>query len=123
MGKRELQRALTQPARVRSPCGPPTRACLCRAAPRPADDMWVMHWRVGRVNCTFKVRVRRGWAHLRAFLAARADRYETFVCSKGKREYIQLLWLMLDPAGQLIPEQGAWGRGAGGWERGGGGAG
>lgn len=28
-----------------------------------------MHWKVGRVNCTFKVRVRRGWADLRAFLA------------------------------------------------------
>lgn len=35
-----------------------------------------------------------------------ADRFEVFVCSKGKREYIQLLWLMLDPAGQLIPQQG-----------------
>lgn len=35
-----------------------------------------------------------------------ADRFEAFVCSKGKREYIQLLWLMLDPAGQLIPQQG-----------------
>ena len=33
------------------------------------DDVWVMHWKVGRVNCTFKVRVRRGWADLRAFLA------------------------------------------------------
>jgi hypothetical protein len=29
-----------------------------------------------------------------------------FVCSKGKREYIQLLWLMLDPLGQLIPPSG-----------------
>lgn len=113
-----------------------------------------MHWKVGRVNCTFKVRVRRGWADLRAFLAEvragswrcalccfacsrlsacccasspdfccskpgampqawcnsccpqNADRFEVFVCSKGKREYIQLLWLMLDPAGQLIPQQG-----------------
>ena len=27
-----------------------------------------MHWKVGRVNCTFKVRVRRGWADLRDFL-------------------------------------------------------
>ncbi len=33
------------------------------------DDVWVMHWKVGRVNCTFKVRVRRGWADLRTFLA------------------------------------------------------
>lgn len=29
-----------------------------------------MHWKVGRINCTFKVRVRRGWADLRHFLAA-----------------------------------------------------
>ncbi|KAI7841131.1 hypothetical protein COHA_005101 [Chlorella ohadii] len=70
-----------------------------------SDDVWVMHWKVGRVNCTFKVRVRRGWADLRAFLAENAHRFEVFVCSKGKREYIQLLWLMLDPAGHLIPQQ------------------
>lgn len=36
-----------------------------------------------------------------------AHRFAVFVCSKGKREYIQLLWLMLDPAGELIPESGA----------------
>jgi hypothetical protein len=36
-----------------------------------------------------------------------ADRFAVFVCSKGKREYIQLLWLMLDPLGQLIPQSGA----------------
>ena len=35
------------------------------------------------------------------------DKFAVFVCSKGKQEYIQLLWLMLDPAGQLIPESGA----------------
>ena len=29
------------------------------------------------------------------------------MCSKGKREYIQLLWLMLDPRGELLPESGA----------------
>jgi hypothetical protein len=28
-----------------------------------------MHWKVGRVSCTFKVRLRRGWADLREFLA------------------------------------------------------
>lgn len=69
-----------------------------------SDDVWVMHWKVGRINCTFKVRIRRGWADLREFLAQNADKYAVFVCSKGKREYIQLLWLMLDPLGQLIPE-------------------
>ena len=37
-----------------------------------------------------------------------------FVCSKGKREYIQLLWLMLDPRGELIPEQGEGSEGRGG---------
>lgn len=69
-----------------------------------SDEVWVMHWKVGRIHCTFKVRIRRGWADLREFLAQNADRFAVFVCSKGKREYIQLLWLMLDPLGQLIPE-------------------
>ncbi|KAL4854482.1 UV radiation resistance associated protein [Chlorella vulgaris] len=69
-----------------------------------SEDVWVMHWKVGRINCTFKVRVRRGWADLRQYLAQNADRFAVFVCSKGKREYIQLLWLMLDPLGQLIPQ-------------------
>ena len=112
-----------------------------------------MHWKVGRIHCTFKVRIRRGWPDLREFLAQvracsrcagrlplapaapapphsrqdsahtprarrpptaalpsslqNADRFSVFVCSKGKREYIQLLWLMLDPLGQLIPQSGA----------------
>lgn len=35
----------------------------------PAEEVWVMHWKVGRVSCTFKVRLRRGWADLREFLA------------------------------------------------------
>ncbi len=39
-------------------------------------------------------------------LQQNGDRYSVFVCSKGKQEYIQLLWLMLDPLGQLIPESG-----------------
>lgn len=40
-------------------------ACRCAAA----DEVWVMHWKVGRIHCTFKVRIRRGWADLREFLA------------------------------------------------------
>lgn len=30
-------------------------------------------------------------------------KYEVFVCSKGKQEYVQLLWHMLDPLSQLFP--------------------
>jgi hypothetical protein len=44
-------------------------------------------------------------------LPQHADKYAVFVCSKGKREYIQLLWLMLDPLGQLIPQSGECGCG------------
>jgi hypothetical protein len=31
------------------------------------------------------------------------SRFEVFVCSKGKQEYVQLLWHMLDPLSQLFP--------------------
>jgi hypothetical protein len=29
---------------------------------RVAEEVQVMHWKVGRVSCTFKVDLRRGWA-------------------------------------------------------------
>ncbi len=31
------------------------------------------------------------------------DRFTTFICSKGKQEYLQLLWTFLDPDGELMP--------------------
>lgn len=86
------------------------RAVAAQHAPLPGDDPHaapgdghVMHWKVGRVSCTFRVRVRPGWADLRAFLAAQAHKFAVFVCSKGKSEYIQILWEILDPWGELIP--------------------
>ena len=30
------------------------------------------------------------------------------MCSKGKQEYVQLLWHMLDPLCQLFPKTGGW---------------
>lgn len=70
-----------------------------------SPDVHVMHWRVGRLSCTFRVRVRPGWSDLRAFLTTQRDKFTTFVCSKGKSEYIQLLWEILDPEGILIPRE------------------
>ncbi len=72
------------------------------------ERAFLIHWRVGRMACTFKVRVRRGWASFRDYLAANADKHAAFVCSKGKKEYVQLIWLGLDPEGALLPRS-AWG--------------
>ena len=66
------------------------------------EDVYLMHWRIHGLDCTFHVRVRKGWSILRAFLARNADRFETFICSKGKQEYLELLWTFLDPEGILI---------------------
>lgn len=67
------------------------------------DYAFLIHWQVGRISCTFKVRVRRGWLAFRTYLAQHTDRFKTYVCSKGKLEYIQLIWMALDPEGVLIP--------------------
>lgn len=68
-----------------------------------ADAVYIMHWRMGKLCCTFKVRIRRGWERLREFFVRERSRFEVFVCSKGKQEYVQLLWHMLDPLSQLFP--------------------
>ena len=67
------------------------------------ERAFMIHWEVGRLSCTFKVRVRCGWASFREYLAANASRFAAYVCSKGKLEYIQLIWKGLDPGGRLIP--------------------
>lgn len=67
------------------------------------DFAFLIHWQVGRISCTFKVRVRRGWLRFRKYLAEHINRFKTYVCSKGKLEYIQLIWMGLDPEGVLIP--------------------
>lgn len=33
-----------------------------------ADATYIMHWRLGKLLCTFKVRIRRGWERLRDYL-------------------------------------------------------
>ena len=53
----------------------------------------------------FRVRVRRGWWELRRFLVENKARYMTFVCSKGKREYVELIYGGLDVDGQLIQRE------------------
>ena len=50
----------------------------------------------------FRVRVRRGWWELRRFLIENKARYMTFVCSKGKREYVELIYGGLDVDARLI---------------------
>jgi len=66
------------------------------------DRAFYIHWEVGRMVCTFKVHVRRGWGHLRDFLLQNRDRFAPFLCSKGKMEYVQLIWQGLDPGSRLI---------------------
>lgn len=67
------------------------------------ERSFLIHWEAGRMSCTFLVRVRQGWAAFRDYLTHHKDKFETFVCSKGKSEYIQLIWLGLDPRGELLP--------------------
>uniref|UniRef100_A0A1D1ZV72 FCP1 homology domain-containing protein n=1 Tax=Auxenochlorella protothecoides TaxID=3075 RepID=A0A1D1ZV72_AUXPR len=39
-----------------------------------AEEVFLMHWRMNQVDCTFHVRVRKGWAIFRSFLAQVAER-------------------------------------------------
>ena len=79
----------------------------------PGSDMsdstqeraFYIHWKVGRMTCTFKVRVRIGWSAFREFLLTNSSRFAPFVCSKGKLEYVQLIWEGLDQGPTLIPRE------------------
>ena len=82
--------------------------CLLAGWDPLAEETHLIHWRLGRVSCTFKVSVRHGWAAFRAFLASEAARFLVFICSKGKREYVELLLHVLDPGHALIPRD-TWG--------------
>ncbi len=53
----------------------------------------------------FRVRVRRGWWELRRFLIENKARYMTFVCSKGKREYVEFIYGGLDVDARLIQRE------------------
>lgn len=60
------------------------------------ERAFLIHWQVGRMSCTFKVRVRPGWRNFRQFLLSNTSKFAPFVCSKGKLEYVQLIWSGLD---------------------------
>lgn len=69
------------------------------------ERAFYIHWSVGRMTCTFKVRVRCGWGAFREFLLSNSSRFAPFVCSKGKLEYVQLIWTGLDAGPTLIPRE------------------
>jgi hypothetical protein len=60
------------------------------------ERAFMIHWQVGRMQCTFKVRVRPGWRNFRDHLLSNISKFAPFVCSKGKLEYVQLIWIGLD---------------------------
>ena len=66
---------------------------------RSHPDMFYMHFD----RYLFRVRIRKGWWELRKFLIDNKARYKTYVCSKGKREYVELIFGGLDASAALIP--------------------
>ena len=59
-----------QPCTVTTESGqdlPAQYAALMEHDPH-AEATYIMHWRLGRLCCTFKVCIRRGWERLREFL-------------------------------------------------------
>jgi hypothetical protein len=103
-----------EPAAAAGWGGAPVAGARRAPLPPPADPRlaaeFVISWRAragagpGAGPVAFRVRVRAGWPALRAHLAAADDRFLPYVCSKGKLEYVQLIWGGLDPGGALIPE-------------------
>jgi hypothetical protein len=68
------------------------------------DRAFMIHWSRHGVDFMFHVRVRRGWGTFRAFLLDNRNKFMTFLCSKGKREYVELIWQGLDPGSRIIPK-------------------
>ena len=68
------------------------------------DRAFMIHWSRHGVDFMFHVRVRRGWGTFRAFLLDNKHKFMTFLCSKGKREYVELIWQGLDPGSRIIPK-------------------
>lgn len=66
------------------------------------DRAFFITWRKRMHTYSFYVRVRRGWNEFRQFLIDNSSRFAPFVCSKGKLEYVQLIWTGLDPAGRVL---------------------
>lgn len=50
-----------------------------------ADAIYIMHWRLGRLCCTFKVRIRRGWERFRDFLVRVSKQWERGRAGQGCR--------------------------------------
>eukprot|EP00889_Picochlorum_renovo_P007255 jgi/Picre1/34285/NNA_001758.t1 len=71
------------------------------------DRVFVMAWTRSGVEWRYRVRVRRGWGMFRAHLLDNLDKYLVFLCSKGKKEYVELIWQGLDPGSRIIPRD-AW---------------
>lgn len=71
------------------------------------EGAYAIRWKMSGRLVLFKVRIRKGWSHLHDFLAAGKNKYLVSVCSKGKAEYVQLIWTFLDPGNRLIPRS-AW---------------
>jgi len=71
------------------------------------EGAYAIRWKMAGRLVLFKVRIRKGWSHLHDFLAAGKNKYLVSVCSKGKAEYVQLIWTFLDPGNRLIPRS-AW---------------
>lgn len=55
------------------------------------------------VTYCFLVRIRKGWQFFRSFLIENKSKFMTFLCSMGKREYVELIWHGLDPESYIIP--------------------
>jgi len=68
---------------------------------RSHPDMFYMHYD----RYLFRVRIRKGWWELRKFLIDNKARYKPYVCSKGKREYVELIFGGLDASAALIPSE------------------
>lgn len=69
------------------------------------DRAFFIMWTNSRTTFSFFVRVRSGWMEFRQFLVDNSSRFAPFICSKGKLEYVQLIWTGLDPAGRLLPRE------------------
>lgn len=65
-------------------------------------------WAAHPITFCFLVRIRKGWNFFRSFLIENEHKFMTFVCSMGKREYVELIWHGLDPGFCIIPRD-AWG--------------
>lgn len=72
------------------------------------DGSFLIQWSYKGMTYSFLVRIRRGWNFFKSFLIENENKFMTFLCSMGKREYIELIWHGLDPESRIIPRE-EWG--------------